>query len=107
MSARPATRPPNCSDGCVRLQVADPPTDLAVLRVAGRVPESSCHVIVKGDQRCHPTGATAAQVVLAGPGQREADAFSPVLLVDGEPIHVPSPPVPSGDQGAGDLPGSL
>lgn len=90
-----------------RLQVADPPTDLVILRIADGVPKSSRCGIVEGDQRGHPMDATLAQIVLAGPRQRESDAFPPMSIADGEPIHVPSPPVPGGDQGADDLPVSL
>ncbi len=95
-----------CPD-CVRLQVADPPTDLAIPRIADSAPKSSCCGIVEGDQRGHPTDATVAEVVLTGPRQRESDAFPPISIADGEPVHVPSPPVPCGDQGADDLPISL
>jgi hypothetical protein len=48
--------------------------------------------------------ATLAQVVLASPRQRETDAFSPLPIADGEPIHIPSPPVPGCDQRTDDLP---
>jgi hypothetical protein len=91
----------------IRLQVADPPTDLLILRIAGGVPKSSCYGIVKGDQRRYAADATLAQVVLASLRQRESDAFSPMPIADGESIQVPSPPVPGGDQGADDLPVSL
>ncbi len=42
------------------LQVADSPADVVVLRIAGRLPERSRHLIVEGDQRGHATDATLA-----------------------------------------------
>lgn len=46
------------------LQISDPAADLAVLRVAGGVPERAGCVVLKGDQGGYPTGAALAQVFL-------------------------------------------
>lgn len=86
------------------LQVADPSADLAIQRIAGCLPEFSRDLVVEGDERGHPTGAALAQMVLAGPRQREPDSLPPAPTVDGESIHVPSPSVPGGDQRPDDLP---
>jgi len=85
------------------LQIADSAADLLVLWVTSGLPESSSRVILEGDQRCHATNAAAAQIVLAGPRQREPDALSPMPFVNSEPVHVPSPPVPTGNQGTNNL----
>lgn len=83
------------------------PADLAVERVAGRLPKPCRDLVVEGDERGHAARPAQAQAVLSGPDQREADPLSPVLVADGEPVHVPAPSVPGGDQGADDLPLSL
>jgi hypothetical protein len=86
------------------LQVADSPAYLRIELIASGVPESSRDLILKGDQRGYATDATLAQIILAGPGQREPDALPPMPIANGKPIHVASPAVPGGDQGAEDLP---
>jgi hypothetical protein len=85
------------------LQVADSTTDLAVLRITGGLPERSSHLVLEGDQGGYSTGTAAAQVLLAGPRQRDPDALLPLPFANSEPIHVPPLSVPSGDQGADDL----
>lgn len=86
------------------LQIADSPADLLVAWVAGGLPEPSCDLILEGNQCSYAMGATLAQVVLTGSGQRQPDALPPMPIADGEPIHVPSPPIPGGDQGPDYLP---
>jgi hypothetical protein len=85
------------------LQIADPTADLSILWIAGGFPERPGDVVLEGDQGSHPTDAAAAQVLLAGPRQRHPDALSSVPFADGEPVHVPSPPVPTGNQSTDDL----
>jgi hypothetical protein len=86
-----------------RLQISDPTTYVAILRIAGRSPERASRLVIEGDQGGYPTGAAFAQILLAGPRQREPDALPPMPFVNGEPVHVPPPPIPAGDQSADDL----
>lgn len=78
-----------------------------VLGVAGGVPEGAGWLVVEGHQGGYAAGAAAAQVLLAGSRQGEADALPPVTLSNGEAVHVSSPSIPGGDQGAGDLVAAL
>jgi hypothetical protein len=87
----------------VGLQIANSAADLLILGIAGRLPERSGRIVLEGDQGGYSTDAVAVQIVLAGPRQREADALSTVSFVNGESIHVASPPVPAGNQGPDNL----
>jgi hypothetical protein len=71
--------------------------------VAGGIPECPSRIVLDGDQGSYPAGATAAQVLLAGPRQRNPDALPPVPVANSEPIHVPSPPIPAGNQSTDNL----
>lgn len=88
-------------------QIADPTADLFVPGIARGLPERARRLVLEGDQGRHPPCATAAQVLLAGARQRDPDALAPMALADGEPVQVPPPTVPGGDQGADDLPAAL
>jgi hypothetical protein len=74
-----------------------------ILGIAGGVPECPSCLVLEGDQRSYPTGAAAAEVLLTGPGQCDPDALPPTSFANSEPVHIPSPPVPTGDQGTDDL----
>lgn len=87
----------------LRLQISDSTTDVVILRIAGGLPERSSYLVVEGDQGGYPTGAASAQILLTGPRQLDPDAFPPMPLANGEPIHVPSPPIPAGNQSTDDL----
>jgi hypothetical protein len=86
------------------LQIADSPTDLTLPRITSGLPEPSRDLILEGDKRGHATRAALAQIVLTGSGQREPNALPPISVADGESVHVPSPAIPSGNQGADYLP---
>jgi len=58
---------------------------------------------VKGNQGRNSADPATAQVLLAGPRQGDPNALSPMPFANGEPVHVPPPPVPAGDQGTDDL----
>lgn len=85
------------------LQITNPSTDLLVLGITGGLPECSSRLVLEGDQGGYPAGAASAQILLAGPGQRDPDALPPMLLTNGEPVQVSSPPIPPGDQSTDDL----
>lgn len=78
-------------------------TDLLVLQIAGGLPECAGCLVIDGDQGGYPVGAATAQVLLACPGQRYPYALPPAAFANGEPVHVPSPPIPARDQSADDL----
>jgi hypothetical protein len=42
-------------------------------------------------------------MLLTSPRQRDPNALPPMPFMNGEPIHVPSPPIPAGNQSADDL----
>lgn len=86
------------------LQVADAAADLRILGIAGGFPECLGHTVVEGDQGRNPTDTAAAQVLLSGPRQGDPDALPPMTFPNSKPVHVPSPPVPAGDQSTDDLP---
>ena len=52
-------------------------------------------------------GAAAAQIRLAGLDQCRTNTFPPAPTANGQPIHVPSPPIPGSNQSANDLGVSL
>jgi hypothetical protein len=85
------------------LQIADSATDLVVLGIAGGIPERSGDVVLECDQGGCSTGAASAQVLLAGPRQRDPDALPPISLANSKAIHVSSPPIPAGNQSADNL----
>lgn len=89
------------------LQIAHSTTDLPILGIPGGLPECAGHLVVEGNQCGHPTCATAAQVLLTCPRQRDPDALPPKALVNDEPVHVPPPSIPAGNQGADDLAAAL
>jgi len=74
-----------------------------ILRIAGGPPERSSYLVLEGNQGSYPTGAASAQILLAGPRQRDPNALPPMPFANGEPIHVPSPPIPAGNQSTDDL----
>jgi hypothetical protein len=84
----------------VALQIADPATDLLIPRVARGLPEGSRLVIVKRDQGGNSAHTALAEVVLTRPRQAGPDPLPPLPLAHSEPVHVPSPPIPAGNQGA-------
>src|SRR5689334_411495 len=86
-----------------RLQVANPPADLAVARVAGGVPEPSRLLVVERDQSRDPPHPALAQVVLARSRKRQSDPLASTPLVHRKPIHVAPPTVPARDQRPDDL----
>jgi len=81
-----------------RLQVADAATDLAVLRVAGRLPECRRYLVLVPDEGGDPASPLAAQMLLAGSNERQADASTAILDANCQSIHVSPPAVPRGDQ---------
>jgi hypothetical protein len=89
------------------LQIADSTTDLFVPGIAGGLPEGSSRIVPKGDQGRHSSYTATAQVLLTGPCQCDPDALPSALLANGEPVHVPAPPIPSGDQRTDDLTAAL
>ena len=74
-----------------------------ILGVAGGLPECSSYVVLEGDQGGYSAGATATQMLLTGPRQRDPNALPPMPFANGEPIHVSSPSVPASNQGADNL----
>jgi len=84
------------------LQVADAAADLAVLRVASALPECPGHLVLVCNQCGDSTSALAAQALLTGPYERQTDAPTTMLEVNGQPIHVSPPAVPCSDQHAHD-----
>jgi hypothetical protein len=72
-------------------------------RIAGGLPERSSDIVLEGDQGGYSTDAAAMQILLAGARQRDPDALPAMPLTNGEPIHVPSPPIPGGDQSTDNL----
>lgn len=89
--------------GASGLQISDSATDVAILRIAGGLPERSGCLVLEGDQGGYPVGAASAQILLTGPSQRDPNALPPMPFANGEPIHVPSPPIPAGNQSTDDL----
>ena len=89
------------------LQIADSTTDLFVPGVAGGLPERPRILIVEGDQSRHSTYTATAQVLLTGSRQREPDALPPMPFANSEPVHVPSPAIPAGNQRTDDLVAAL
>lgn len=85
------------------LQIAYSTTDLLILGIAGGLPECPSCLVLEGDQRSYPTGAAAAEVLLTGPSQCDPNALPPTSVANSEPVHIPSPAVPTGDQGTDDL----
>lgn len=90
----------SCTSG---LQISDSTTDVVILRIAGGPPERSGHLVLEGNQGSYPTGAASAQILLTSPRQSDPDALPPMPFANGEPIHVPSPPVPAGNQSTDNL----
>jgi hypothetical protein len=74
-----------------------------ILPVAGGLPERSSYLVLEGNQGGYATGAALAQILLAGPRQRDTNALPPVPFAHGEPVHVPSPPIPAGNQSTDNL----
>ena len=74
-----------------------------VLRIAGGIPERAGVRVLEGHQGRYAAGGAAAQVLLAGSRQGDPDALTAMLLANGEPVQVPPPAIPAGDQGADDL----
>jgi hypothetical protein len=91
------------SVGLAQLQIADSAAYLLILGIAGGIPECPGLPVVEGHQGGYATGTAAAQVLLAGPRQRDPDALSAMPVADGQPIQIPSPAVPAGNQSANDL----
>ncbi len=85
------------------LQIADSTAYLVVLRIAGRRPERRRCLILLGDEGGYAAGTALTQVLLTGPDQREPDSLPPLPRANGEPVHVPPPAIPAGNQGAYDL----
>lgn len=74
-----------------------------ILGITGGLPERSSVIVLEGDQGGYPTDAAAAQIVLASPRQRNPNALPPMPFANSEPIHVPSPPVPTSNQSTDNL----
>ncbi|HKB50097.1 MAG TPA: hypothetical protein VKC63_01550 [Solirubrobacterales bacterium] len=74
-----------------------------ILSITSGLPKRSSDVVLESDQGGYSTDATAAQILLAGPRQRDPNALSPMPFANGEPIHVPSPPIPTGNQSTDNL----
>jgi hypothetical protein len=78
-----------------------------ILGIAGGPPERSSHLVLEGNQGGYPTGAASAQMLLTSPRQRDPNALPSMPFANGEPIHVPSPPVPAGNQSTDNLSAAL
>lgn len=74
-----------------------------ILRIASGLPERSSHLVLEGNQCGYSTDATVAQILLAGSRQCDPNALPSMPFANGEPIHVPSPPVPTGNQDTDNL----
>jgi hypothetical protein len=85
---------------CARLPAAHAPAYRAVPRVACGLPERRHDLVLVRDQGCDAVGALPAHVLLACAHERQADAAAAVLMEHYEPVHVPPPSVPRGDQRA-------
>src|SRR5712691_12239697 len=66
--------------------------------VAGGLPEADRVGVVAEDDRADSDRALLAEPSFALGDETERDSSAPVLGQDGEPIHVPAPAVPAGDQ---------
>ena len=78
-----------------------------ILRVAGGSPERSRCLVLEGNQGSYSTDAAFAQILLTSPRQRDPNALPPMPIANSKPVHVPSPPIPAGNQSADDLPVAL
>lgn len=93
--------------GFSRLQISDSTADVVILRIAGGPPERSSHLVLEGNQGGYPAGAASAQILLTSPRQRDPNALPPMPFTNCEPVHVPSPPVPAGNQSTDNLTAAL
>lgn len=87
----------------IGLQISDSTTDGLIPRIACGLPERSSYIVLEGNQGSYPTGAASAQILLTSPRQRDPDALPPMPFANGESIHVPSPPIPAGNQSTDNL----
>jgi hypothetical protein len=85
---------PNRRQG-IGLDIADPPTNLLILRVASRVPKGARILVVKCDKCRNPSYSSIAEVALSRAGKAQADALTAIVLVDSKSVDVPAPTVPA------------
>lgn len=78
-----------------------------ILRIAGGLPECPGYLVPERNQGSYPTGAASAQILLPGPRQCDPNTLPPMPFANGEPIHVPSPAIPAGNQSTDNLTAAL
>jgi hypothetical protein len=86
-----------------RLNVANAPADLVILRIASCIPESTRIIVVEGNKGSYATSTTAAQVVLPSARQLQPNALPAAFVSHDQSVHIAPPPIPRGDQGPNDL----
>jgi hypothetical protein len=87
--------PPQLTKGCARGDRSGGPAGSSLTPR-----ERRRNLVLVCDQGCDAVGALPTQVLLAGAHERQADAATTVISEHDEPVHVPPPAVPRGDQRA-------
>jgi hypothetical protein len=89
------------------LDVAHPPSDLLVLRVASHIPEGACVLVVKCNKCRDPSYSLIAKVALSRPDKAQGDSLAAIVLMNSKSIDVPAPAVPASNDHPDDLFASL